>query len=235
MSMLNERNERNEYHVRSYTAMEDCKLDAVGDRIIVLRWKDTKNDDGSKTPKMSDPLYLSVPAIQFSVTPDTLAKALRSAVEDMQDACAKDNVAEQLSRGIKQQDITVLASALTAPGIATWQQETVSTGRINKKDVEAWFSANLQDHLVSALRKKLGVVGDMTDIERKKVIAATVQYRDKLSSLSGPVQYSKNIALQLTECLCIAPENVLQGKVPEYLMERLNKFVRAEDNDLMSL
>lgn len=221
-------------YVHAYTG-ETPKFDTTNFRMSILRWKETKQEGTEiKVPALSTPLYLLIPRINFSVSIPALAAALNIAVCALQDAAAKSSVEDQLRKGTTLPHINVPAIDLQPAALAIFSASQQTSGRISKADAVSWFTTSLQPHILSALRAKMNVLPgeDPTPPEVAKINAALGTYRDKLCALAGPISYSPLIASQLTSAMLLAPAETMNGKVPEYLLARLNKFMESEETTL---
>jgi len=104
--------------------------------------------------------------------------------------------------------------------------------RLNKEKIETWFSSEMQEPLIAAFAKGLGMSEVPTDTELEKLIDITSVYKAKFASLaSGKTCYRKDEAELMQKALKVTSCNdtVLGSK----FYARLESMKNTTSNDLL--
>jgi hypothetical protein len=194
------------------------------ERLVVMRWKEKKNPNGSKKAPHAA-RCVSIPKLTVEVSPISLQEALTTAFHEMQDNYIRERVEEMLENNTQQMSINI--TDLEHEAIAAWLKQTAAgSGKLSKVKIENWFDENLSELLQAAFIQRMNLDETATPEQLKKLEAITSNYKAAISSLASPrAVISPNIAEQMKKAIALAEENdptarQLRNKLEIFLQPR---------------
>lgn len=203
------------------TPHHDNKTVREGYRLAVIRYKETKNADGSKKPAQPA-RSVELPIVAISVNPPELRVALQEAVNELQDNVVRSHL-EQLAEGTisPQQQPHVTWSQINHAGISSWCEQNAATGKLSKEAIGAWFDAELEEPLGLAF-----IAAGITD--ETKMAAAIAAYRGTIVSLASPrASYPQDKAQQLIKAI----NKAAPSKTREQLLTKATAFLAPKASE----
>lgn len=218
------------YNVLPYSDSLDSQI-PQGMRMCYLSWKGNE-DTGKKA--LSVPRCVFVPILPFDISPVELKNAVRDAIQAIQDKQIRSLVEEDLKANKLIQPIPVTSCSASAIS-AKYAETSVSTTRLSKESIAAWFDASIADKLAITFATKSGMdPANMTEANMLPMVQAAEQRKSIMEKLAAPgftVQVST--ALQLLKVLELADDQ--SNKVLTSLRTKLDKMSVVEPLDSFGL
>jgi len=120
-------------------------------------------------------------------------------------------------------------NAITLDAIITALEAESVSGRLNKEQIEQWFTAHVQDNLAILFADKLGCELTALDAPNSKLSLTVKVYKDMLSKLaSNTTVYQPEQAEKLLQAVNVTCEDEAskQDVVTIKLTDKLNKMIK---------
>lgn len=205
------------YPVRFHT--ETSKAVLPNTRLAVIRWKATKEKDGSMKPARAA-VCVDIPKVEVSVTPAVLATALNAAFLDLQDEFIRTKVEEAYAAG--KESLFFTYDELSTENLANYLSAKATSGKLSGDTIAAWFTANLRD----TLEEKFAAIPDVTD---EQVAKAVKDYGDSFTKLASPAW---NPPTKLATQLQSAAKQAKEDRVTTQLLARLENMLKPKTESL---
>lgn len=214
------------YQISLFT--DSAAIKTPGDRLAIIRFKSTKNKDGSERPA-NPSFFVSIPSDEISVEPEDLNKPLTQCFHDLQDSIIREKVLEMLENKVVTSTISNLEINATAASL--YYDRVASNGRLSKESIAAWFDTDLAEPLASALMKANNKLMEDADA----LIKAVEAHRTHISSLASPrAMMSVKLAEQLLKAVNLAPDTE-GSKIKPALKTKLDLFITPATASVMEL
>lgn len=213
------------YKFRPYDAQLPTE-DIKGCRIVKCLYKENTKT-GKKAGENS---YINIPTNHLTESVlrdnfDRLVEYFLSYMQEQEDAIIK--------LAHKTGSIGFGESYFSLDKIVDYLAETGQSARLNKEKIQAWFSSEVEDSLLSAFAGKLGIdTENPSESELEQLLQVTSVYRAKFESLASPkVHYKKEECELLQKALAVtgADKSVIGSK----FVNRLESMKNVNSNDLL--
>lgn len=150
-----------------------------GYRVIGIHYKERKATSDKPAVAKKPSVALCAPCIIIqSIEPASLQSACQEAINELQDALARQLV--------EQGKTSIPFADLAATAIAAFAAEQATSKRLNKDGIVSWFDSSVQPALMAALTAALELGTDATDLDMTKLIQAVGVYRSRFAELAAP-------------------------------------------------
>lgn len=206
------------YIVRNWS--EGAKANLPSTRLAVIRWKATKNADGS-TKDARKPVCVEVPVVPITVTPAIIQDALRAAFLDLQDEFIRTRV--EADYAALRENVFFTHTDFELSTLQAYLTEKAASGKLSGDTIKAWFTANLRD----TLEEKFAAIPDISDA---KVAAAVKEYGETFAKLASPAW---SPATKLAQQLLDATMQAKADPVTTKLTTRLQGILKPKTESLL--
>src|ERR1700747_2783735 len=133
-----------------YPFTESMRAVPQGNRLVVVRWKNGKNEDGTVRVAHT-PVCVVVPLMAIKVAPQELGELVQEAFEVAQDGIIREYIEGELERDWNLVACSIPASLLTTEAVAKWHAQNASdnrgAGKLSKEGIANWFGGSLYEVL----------------------------------------------------------------------------------------
>ena len=208
--------------------IEDTKPVSTDHRVIELRFKSTKvkNADGTETTvPAAPPLMVHVEQVKVSsFTAEGTSTEINIMLQDLVDQFQQDAIRAHVET-IDQKNRVWTAfdrnTYGTSEGLAELWKNTATSGKLSGSSIEAWFSADLQDLLLSAFIKKLQEANPDAEASAitDRAAAAAADHLTSFKTLANPkaARPSPAVIAGLENAAKLAPDSKTKKQITDKL------------------
>ena len=221
-----------------YPFTESMRAVPQGNRLVVVRWKNGKNEDGTVRVAHT-PVCVVVPLMAIKVAPQELGELVQEAFEVAQDGIIREYIEGELERDWNLVACSIPASLLTTEAVAKWHAQNASdnrgAGKLSKEGIANWFGGSLYEVLAEKFMEKLIFSEQNLDDAAiaSKVEGAIGRYRDMFCKLAAPkVALPGSVLEQLDKAIELMAE---KDAMAIRLQGVINKAKTPVHTDLMDM
>lgn len=210
------------FPVRIFT--DSCRPDHGYHRLVVIRWKETKSEDGKTKIAAKPARCVSVPRVSIMSEPAILTVPLQAAFEDMQDSAIRELIEEALANN--DQNPVISPDSITPDAISAFYQRQAASGRLSTDGLKTWFDASLYEALTLALGNAMQLPEEPTEEQLAALEVAVQQHKKAIVALASPrASLAPKIAEQLKKAIALANDDETKPK----LIMKLEAFLKPQE------
>lgn len=188
-------------------------------RLAIIRFKETKNADGSKK-KAPAARSVEIPDIRIAVNPACLSDALTASFQEYQDAIIRQHIEGLQDGSLAPTETSIKWEQINEQAVSDYFLANAASGKLSKDAIATWFDDSLAEILGMA------VVEAKPNFSEAELATTLDAYKKQICGLASPrSSYPEQLAKQLRKAVAMAPSS----KVQESLINKLDMHLKPKE------